>query len=406
MAPRKMKRSGKKRKAGSAVISCLHHHFIPHEGNGFVPKALRHKNLFAYSAIIVALKVLLVALPAVIPGDFLYSSAISEANVVALTNQSRSANGLVPLAINPMLTQAAQAKADDMIVRQYFAHVGPDGEQAWDWMRRAGYAYRFAGENLALYFTSAEETYAGWLASPTHRANILSEKYSQIGIGVAQGEFNGYPTFIVVQLFGLPSGVEIPGTVAVQPEPETSELPEEFNGSPIGEEQTVLGTRAAPPDIERTDILPTDDGLLLTATINGATEARVVSQQNIFELEKQDADTWQATLTPPDSEQEWRLLARSASGAESVRPAALMMPSAEIRSVYGQGFDAGYSPALLKWVNYPNLQTGVNAFYVYMAALLLSAMLLKFFIKIRVQRWSVLAHASAVVAIAVFMTML
>lgn len=135
--------------------------------------------------------------------DF-FTSVLNTENIVSLTNELRKAVGIKELKVNTKLELAAQKKAEDMMKSQYFSHTSPSGKVAWNFMNDAGYAYLFAGENLAMNFNSAEEVTAGWLASVTHKENILNDKYTQIGIGVTTGEFLGVNSTIVVQMFGKP----------------------------------------------------------------------------------------------------------------------------------------------------------------------------------------------------------
>jgi hypothetical protein len=55
---------------------------------------------------------------------------------------------------------------------------------------------------LARDFADASSAVSAWMASPTHRENILSPKYKDIGISVVEGSLNGVDTTIIVQLFG------------------------------------------------------------------------------------------------------------------------------------------------------------------------------------------------------------
>lgn len=61
----------------------------------------------------------------------------------------------------------------------------------------------YAGENLAMQFTEANEVEEAWMVSPLHRANIVNKKYTDIGIGISTGLYNGSSTIYVVQLFGM-----------------------------------------------------------------------------------------------------------------------------------------------------------------------------------------------------------
>ncbi len=132
-------------------------------------------------------------------------STILPAVIVSETNDERGAEDLPPLVRNPILDQAASMKAAHMAEHQYFAHFSPDGVSPWHWFDQAEYPFVHAGENLAVYFTDSSEIVDAWMDSPTHRANILNGSYQEIGIGIAQGEYDGYETVYVVQLFGTPA---------------------------------------------------------------------------------------------------------------------------------------------------------------------------------------------------------
>lgn len=149
--------------------------------------------------------------------------AVITATLVDLTNEDRTADALGTLTINETLVKAAQAKADDMAEKGYFAHTTPDGKEPWDFMHEAGYVFTYAGENLAVNFGDSEDVVQAWMNSPTHRANILNGKFTEIGIATAVGEYRGQKTVFVVQMFGTPRSAP----VAVAPTVETEEAPVE-----------------------------------------------------------------------------------------------------------------------------------------------------------------------------------
>lgn len=133
------------------------------------------------------------------------AAAVVSAILVDLANDDRVSNDLAILKTNPVLVAAAQAKANDMAVRGYFAHVSPEGVDPWHWFKEAGYSFEYAGENLAIDFADSADVERAWMNSPTHRENILNEHYTEIGIATAQGTYEGRPTTFVVQEFGAPS---------------------------------------------------------------------------------------------------------------------------------------------------------------------------------------------------------
>jgi uncharacterized protein YkwD len=186
------------------ILRHLHDHFIPHQRNNYHPHILGQRALGLFSAMLVALKIFTLVLISVGPILPAYSSAITSQNIVSLTNDSRKTYGLQSLAYNELLAKSAQAKANDMLARGYFSHNTPDGKAPWTFIQAAGYNYIMAGENLAVNFTEAENVEEAWMNSPGHKANILNKNFEEIGIGIAQGTYQGHNAIFVVQMFGTP----------------------------------------------------------------------------------------------------------------------------------------------------------------------------------------------------------
>ncbi len=124
--------------------------------------------------------------------------------VIAFTNEERKDVGLPELTESETLNQAALLKAQDMASKSYFAHYSPDGTSPWAWFTKAGYEYKKAGENLAVNFKDSKTVVNAWMDSPTHKANIIKDGYTEIGIGIAEGEYKGKKAMFVVQLFATP----------------------------------------------------------------------------------------------------------------------------------------------------------------------------------------------------------
>lgn len=163
-----------------------------------------------------------------------YAANISVDEVVRLTNEKRAANGLSPLTLNQQLVVGATAKGADMLARDYWAHVAPDGTEPWQFFTEAGYKYRYAGENLARDFSNATSAVEAWMASPSHKENLLSDKYSEIGIAVVEGDLAGVDTTIIVQFFGTKQGV----ATGVQPASAKTAVVEEAVPELVVEEVT------------------------------------------------------------------------------------------------------------------------------------------------------------------------
>jgi len=121
--------------------------------------------------------------------------------IIQLINDERAQYNIEPLISDEQLIIAAENKLSDMIENDYFAHQNPDGKMPWDFMEDASYNYKYAGENLATDYESADEVVSAWLASPTHRQNILNEKFNDIGMAIKV--HNGHS--MIVQFFGSES---------------------------------------------------------------------------------------------------------------------------------------------------------------------------------------------------------
>jgi hypothetical protein len=179
-------------------------------------------------------------------------STVLPAVVVDLTNDERADLGESTLKRSATLDEAARMKAQHMANNEYFSHYAPDGTSPWYWFDRAGYTYAHAGENLAIHFTDSDEVVGAWMKSPTHRANIVSGKYTEIGVGTAKGTYDGYDTVYVVQLFGTPAALPVVKTTSAKV---TSPTVATATPAPAAETQAVAGNEtAAPEQVEVTGI--------------------------------------------------------------------------------------------------------------------------------------------------------
>ena len=90
-----------------------------------------------------------------------------------------------PLAWNDQLAAAALAHSGDMAAKNYFSHDAPDGSHFGDRIRRAGYVFRSAGENIAAGQGTPEKAVAAWLESPPHCVNVMRREFTESGIAFA-----------------------------------------------------------------------------------------------------------------------------------------------------------------------------------------------------------------------------
>lgn len=216
-------------------------------------KKLHHPHVLRREAVFIT-----VALVALIECAFLLQSfavshstgqlgAVLPAVVVALTNEQRASGQLSSLASNELLAEAAHNAAEDMAEKGYFAHVSPDGTSPWYWLKAVGYRYQYAGQNLAVNYNDSSELLQAWMDSPTHRENILDADYTEIGVGMATGTYNGKEAVFVVQFFASP----LHGQVAVA------------KTAPTPTKKTIV---APPPAVAQT--IPAGTAVLGTETPN------------------------------------------------------------------------------------------------------------------------------------------
>ncbi len=124
-----------------------------------------------------------------------------EVSMLCLTNAHRADAGLPALALDTRLAGAARGHAEDMVSRDYFDHVSPEGADSDD--RAAAFGYPGGvGENIA--YTSERTIRAlfnAWRNSTGHNENMLDPGYLAAGIGLAVGRPGG-SGITGVQMFG------------------------------------------------------------------------------------------------------------------------------------------------------------------------------------------------------------
>lgn len=113
-----------------------------------------------------------------------------EKKVVELTNAEREKQGLAPLELDVELSKVAKDKSKDMQQNNYFSHNSPTHGSPFDMMKKYGIQYNTAGENIAQGQQSPEEVVNAWMNSEGHRANIMNENFTHIGVGhVEEGNY-------------------------------------------------------------------------------------------------------------------------------------------------------------------------------------------------------------------------
>ena len=177
-----------------------------------------------------------------------YATSMSTSGLLSSTNQQRSNNGKKSLKLNSKLNQAAQAKAADMVAKDYWSHNTPSGNPPWVFIDQTGYDYSSAGENLAYGFITSGDTVSGWMNSAGHKANLLSSSFVEVGFGFANSaDFNddGEQT-VVVAMYAAPqvltsstadpapaSAASQPSAAAAEPVPKTKPAEPKKDPAPV-----------------------------------------------------------------------------------------------------------------------------------------------------------------------------
>ncbi len=377
--PRIMAISAKNSTAVRRILAGAHAHVVPSERNDHVPHLLKHHVLIGYSVILILVKVLVLTGYVLLPAASVYSSAVTADNVISLTNAARSALGLSKLHVDDRLSRAAAGKAEDMVLNHYFAHTSPAGLTPWTWIRGQKYDYRQAGENLAVHLFSAEGVQEGWMASPTHRDNIVSSKYEDIGVGVARGVYEGYDTVFVVQMFGA---LKQPATQpAPAPTPEPAPEPE--------------------PSVQAA-VVPTEEGYKVTLVEGRVEAATAMIADQAVPMKKNEAGALEAVVpvdkerVEPDGENVY--VVTQASGTQEVSSVAIVAPNADAQQVFVPVGEMRPFK-LFGLFEIRNLEDSTRRFYVVMSVLLGAVLLASVVIKFQIQKHAITLHALVVIGL-------
>ncbi|MEI6378458.1 MAG: CAP domain-containing protein [Candidatus Falkowbacteria bacterium] len=239
--------------------------FKAHEGNDFHPHALHPKRVLFYVASATVVKAMALIVAIAIPASaWLAPDALTNQakQVVKLTNEQRAKAGVGALVVDKKLEQGAYNKAQDMIINQYFAHTSPQDLSLAYWLKKVGYHYMVAGENLAMGFTDAPSMMEAWEKSPTHFANIIDPDYSQIGVAMQSGLYQGEPTIMAVQFFGFPKQLIIKDKVSRLPMQQEATVQTIPAVSPVIS-TAVLGVKETGKDMAEPQLISPADGAIV-----------------------------------------------------------------------------------------------------------------------------------------------
>lgn len=102
--------------------------------------------------------------------------------LLGLVNKERTAAGLDALTLDSSICKAATTRATE--IQTTFDHIRPDGSSCFTVLDPYGFAYSYAGENIAAGQTTPAAVMNSWMNSLGHKANILNKNFKKMGIGV------------------------------------------------------------------------------------------------------------------------------------------------------------------------------------------------------------------------------
>ena len=103
--------------------------------------------------------------------------------MLVAVNRVRAAHGLSRLSLDPRLNGAAQGHVDDMAGNDFVSHTGSDGGTVLTRGHQAGYPSGALGENIQAGLSTVGGAMAAWMASPSHRDNVLRPAFRHLGVG-------------------------------------------------------------------------------------------------------------------------------------------------------------------------------------------------------------------------------
>lgn len=214
------------------MFGFLRHLFLPHHTNNQRAKLLHFDSILVISFIFIVGTFFFSLIKDTHPSVLGTAVDISTQELLILTNQQRQNAGLQPLKENTLLEVAASNKAKDMFTDNYWAHISPiSGRTPWVYIQNAGYKYIYAGENLARGYPDAAGVVTAWMNSPSHRENVLSPNYQDVGFAVQEGNLTGEKdTILVVEMFG---GKQLTPTTAQVTQEQIPQLAQKALAAPV-----------------------------------------------------------------------------------------------------------------------------------------------------------------------------
>jgi len=162
-----------------------------------------HQGMHLRLPLLIAAGLLAMAVAAIAPRPAAAAAPPPRTALLYRINQIRIGHGLRPVMPTLRLQRAATRHSDDMMTRDYFAHTSPTGSSVYSRIVNSGFVAGYSwigGETLAWgngSLATPLATVHAWLASPEHRAIMLSPKFRWIGISRTCGNYRGDPSTCV-----------------------------------------------------------------------------------------------------------------------------------------------------------------------------------------------------------------
>jgi uncharacterized protein YkwD len=180
-----------------------------------------------------------------------------EAYLLRLINESREDAGLRPLRFDTDLNQAAEWHSAWMLRTDTFSHEGSGGSRVADRVQDAGYELSGSwavGENIALrqidsdpgLWDDVRAVHRTLMNSPSHRENLLSARYDEVGIGIVVGEYRGVEVLMVTQDFARTSADDVSVSRMVNDGADDFDFAASSKSSPANEPGLPLSAQLAP----------------------------------------------------------------------------------------------------------------------------------------------------------------
>ena len=272
-----------------------------------------------------------------------------------------------------------------------------------------------------MHFYEAEDVEAGWLASASHRANIVNKNYTEIGVGASRGVFEGVETIFVVQMFGSPA-TSVPAVVSQQSASRetsravtaavSSQKSDEVAEAELSESQNQPQKIVVTPYINEAGAKIAERGgaYKLKLDIDNATSAVASLGNEQVELKRAGtSNSWLGQIggdskAIASTGEYLTVMAANDDSAPVTKSIALAAPTSTLQQLYvfNEGTDKYIK--FFGFLKIGNLDDQVRKFYVVFIILLGAALFLNVLVmKFRQKRYATVKNSLAIMVLALFL---